>query len=547
MADSQSPLPSPTVLPTPLWWRLAIGTAALALGGLAWLVHDPNWPQVQAGLGVMVLLLVAACFSANLRAVNWRTVGMGLALQVALALFILKFELPDSTSPTGTWRPGYQLFHRLGQVVTKFIEFTDAGSRMLFGILANPPVMQQMLDRTGQTQQGGYIFAFTGLMTIIFVSSFFTVLYFFGILQWVVRAFARVMMYLMGTSGAETLSATANVFMGQTEAPLIIKPYLVRMTQSELLAVMVGGMATISGGLMAVYMGFGADPVAIITTSVMAAPCSLYLTKLILPETETPLTAGKVQIADVSPHRNVIDAAAAGASDGMHLALNVAAMLIAFLAMLALINHCLGLVLTHQSLLTTLIGQVQQGEWPWVMVNVLVLYLGWLGLLKMVNRIRQGRGREPLTWQGERRWAWVGLLVGYLVGLDLLLRFLSEATLSLSVIFGFVFSPLAFLMGTPINEIPQMAELLGIKLAANEFVAYVQLNTYRAHLSERSIILATYALTGFANFGSVGIQIGGIGAMAPERRADLARLGMTALMIGFLVSILNASLAGMLL
>jgi CNT family concentrative nucleoside transporter len=299
------------------------------------------------------------------------------------------------------------------------------------------------------------------------VSAFFTVLYHFGILQLVVKVMARGMMALMRTSGAETLSAAANVFMGQTEAPLIVKPYVPKMTQSELLTIMVGGLATISGGIMAVYIALGADPVAILTTSVMAAPCGLYLAKILIPETGTPETSGQVTTRVERTHANAVDALAAGASDGTMLAINVAAMLIAFLAMLALVDFLLG-----------------------------KLYTG----------------------------------------------------LSLSTIFATVFAPAAILMGVPMPDVPEVADLLGTKLVANEFVAYVKLTTqYKGVVSPESYALSTYALTGFANFGSIGILLGGIGGMAPSRRGDLARLGGRALLAGFLATMINASIAAMLL
>jgi CNT family concentrative nucleoside transporter len=255
--------------------------------------------------------------------------------------------------------------------------------------------------------------------------------------------------------------------MGQTEAPIIVKPYVPRMTQSELLAMMVGGMATISGGVMAVYISLGADPVAILTTSVMAAPCGLYLAKILLPEVEEPETRGRVRMIVERQHVNVIDAAAAGASDGTMLAINVAAMLIAFLAFIAMFDAIIGLV------------------------------------------------REGMT---------------------------------LSTLFSIAFAPVAVLMGIPAADVPAMADLLGTKLVANEFVAFVKLTSeYRGVLSERSYVLATYALTGFANLGSIGIQLGGIGAMAPSRRSDLARLGGRALLGGFLATLINAAIASMLL
>jgi len=472
--------------PTPLWWRLAIAASIVLLASLAYLLRHVIGPRGQAAVGVLCFIGLIAMFSANLRAVNWRTIGWGIALQVALALFILKFEIAGR-------RPGYDLFQWLANLITVFVQFADVGARFVFGPLADQELMARNFGGNS------FVFAVSALPPIIFVSSFFTVLYYFGVLQFIVEVFARGMMYLMGTSGAETLSAAANVFMGQTEAPLIVKPYVTRMTESELLALMVGGMATISGGIMAVYIKMGADPVAILATSVMAAPCGLYLSKLLLPELGQPETSGTAHTAVEQPHRNVVDAAAAGATDGMQLAINIAAMLIAFLAFIALFDALLGLI---------------------------------------------------------------------------------NPKLTLSAIFSRLFAPAAFLMGVEPREVYNVADLLGIKLAANEFVAYARLTTAHpdpglaasavAHLGgespflalasltqaprqaglvpgSRSYILATYALTGFANFGSIGIQLGGIGAMAPNRRGDLARLGGRALLAGFVATLVNAALAGLLM
>ncbi len=435
---------------------------------------------------MLCFLGIAATFSRDLRAINWQTVGWGIGLQVLLALLVLKigwtrpvppavihdFHVAQATATFGAgplqtaaliqqappqpsfYRPGYEFFRVAGGVIKKLLQFSEKGATFVFGSLAD-----------GRKE---FIFAFAALPTIVFISSFFTVLYYFGVLQFVVRVVAWVMSKLMRTSGAETLSVTANVFMGQTEAPLIVKPYVERLTRSELLALMVGGMAHISGGLMAVYIGMGADPVAILATSVMASPCSLYLAKIVLPETGRPETLGVVKAQVEQTHANVIDAAAAGASDGMRLAINIAAMLIAFLAFIALIDAV----------------------------------LGWM----------------------SPEW-------------------------SLANIFGTVFKPVARLMGVEEGDARRMGNLLGTKLVANEFEAYTEFQGYvnKGELSERSRILATYALTGFANIASIGIQIGGIGALAPSRRSDLARLGGWALLTGFLVTLINASLAGLLM
>jgi CNT family concentrative nucleoside transporter len=435
--------------------RLTAVAVVILLPALAWLLAGIIGPRGQAAAGAVCFIAICAACSSNLRAVYWRTVFWGIALQLALAFFILKFDI-------GGFRPGYAFFSAVAGVVKRFLEFTNAGSYFVFGALANQEVMGKVFG-----PENGFVFAFSALPTIIFISAFFTVLYYFGVLQFIVWLMARAMMYALRTSGAETLSAAANVFMGQTEAPIIVKPYVPAMTRSELLAMMVGGMATISGGVMAVYIALGADPIAILTTSVMAAPCGLYLSKLLVPEMEQPETRGQIKLSVERRHVNVIDAAAAGASDGLTLALNVAAMLIAFLAFIALFDAL----------------------------------LGW---------IRPG--------------------------------------LSLAGVFSVVFAPVAFLMGVPAKDIGPMADLLGTKLVANEFVAFVKLTgPYRDVVDPRTYVLATYALTGFANLGSIGIQLGGIGGMAPTRRPDLARLGFRALLAGFLATLVNACVASMLL
>jgi CNT family concentrative nucleoside transporter len=435
--------------------RLAAAAIAIGLALVAYLLRGTISPRIQALAGIVCFISIVAAFSENLRAVSWRTVGWGIGLQIALALFILKFSING-------WRPGYAFFSGVADLVKKFLEFTNAGSLFVFGPLANGAAMDRVFG-PGQ----GFVFAFTALPTIIFVSSFFTVLYYFGVLQFIVKLFAKSMMFFMRTSGAETLSAAANVFMGQTEAPIIVKPYVPGMTRSELLALMVGGMATISGGVMAVYISLGADAVAILTTSVMAAPCGLYLSKILYPEVEEPATRGDVKVQVEQSHANVIDAAAAGASDGTMLAINVAAMLIAFLAFIAMIDYTLGRI---------------------------------------------------------------------------------SPDLSLARIFAVLFAPVAVLMGVPTQDVPAIGDLLGTKLVANEFVAYVKLTTqYRTTLDPRSYTLATYALTGFANIASIGIQLGGIGGMAPSRRADLAQLGTRALLAGFIATLINASIAAALL
>ena len=427
---------------------------ALGLAVVAWLLPE-TFLRGRAAAGALCFVSIVAACSPDLRRVNWRTVLWGMGLQVGFALLVLKLEV-------GGRRPGYEFFAAIARGVGRFLEFTDAGSTFVFGALADQEAMGAVFGA-----DNGLVFAFRALPTIVFISSFFTVLYHVGVLQVLVRLMARAMMRLMQTSGAETLSAAANVFMGQTEAPIIVKPFVERMTQSELLALMVGGMATVAGGVMAVYIGLGADPIAILTTSLMAAPCGLYLSKLLLPEMEQPETQGMAPVHVERPHANVVDAAAGGASDGMRLALNVAAMLIAFLAFIALVDFLLGTL------------------------------------------------RDGLT---------------------------------LSSLFAVVFAPVAFLMGVPAADVGPLADLLGTKLVANEFVAFVKLTSeYQGVIDDRSYVLATYALTGFANIASVGILLGGVGGMAPGRRQDLARLGGRALLAGFLATLVNACVASVLL
>jgi CNT family concentrative nucleoside transporter len=433
--------------------RAAALTLAILIAAGVFVFHARVSSRVAAALGVICFLAVVAACSTDLRRVRWRTVLWGVALQLGLAILILRVSVGGS-------RPGYALFATIAGAVQQFLRFTSAGAEFVFGGLANQEVMSKVFT-------GGFVFAFMGLPTIIFVSSFFSILYHLGILPFIVRVLARAMMRLMGTSGAETLSATANVFMGNTEAPLIVKPYIARMTESELVAVMAGGFATISGGMMAVYIALGVDPVAILTTSVMAAPAGLYLSKIMWPETSEPETRGEARTVPDRTHVNVIDAAATGASEGTMLAINVGAMLIAFLSLLALADYILGAMVTG---------------------------------------------------------------------------------LSLSAIFARLFAPVAMLIGVPAADVPEVADLLGIKLVANEFVAYVKMTTeYEGLIGPESRTLATYAMTSFANFGSIGIALGGIGAMAPARRGDLARLSGRALVVGFVATMINAAIAAILL
>jgi len=447
----------------PRHWRLFFLAAVFLLGMTAYLTRAHLVPRSQAIFGFLSFLALAAAASSNLRAVRLRTILWGIGLQFALAIAVIY-------SPTV-----YRGFEVVGNGIRALIDASDAGASFIFGVLTNHAEMAKVFG-----PDNAFIFAVRALPPIIFVSAFFSLLYYLGVLQFLVRMMARAMMYLMGTSGAETLSVTANVFMGQTEAPLIVKPFVPKMTRSELLALMASGMAHISGGMMAVYISYGADPVAILSTCVMACPCSLYLTKLVLPETAHPETLGSAPIHVETTHVNAIDAIAAGVKDGLFLALNVAAMLIAFIAFIALIDAVLGTVKPN---LLALGVPVEQ--WP--------------------------------------------------------------DNLRLQTIFGWLFSPVAFLLGVEPSESAKVGSLLGIKLAANEHVAYLELKKHLVEYSPRSQLLAVYALTGFANFASVGIQLGGIGAIAPERRHDLAKLGMKALFVGYLATLVNACVAGMLL
>lgn len=450
--------------PMPVSWRLGLLGLIIALTGIAYVTRSTIGPRGQAGIGVLCFLAFAAACSRNLRQVKWQTLAWGIGLQFTLAVLVIYVE------------PVRKLFDIVGSGIKVLVECSDKGADFVFGSLSK-------VDGPS-----GFVFAFKALPPIIFVSAFFSVLYYLGVLQLLVRMFATVMRYLMGTSGAETLSVAANVFMGQTEAPLIVKPFIPRMTRSELLALMGSGMAHISGGMMAVYISYGADPVSILCTCVMACPCSLYLTKLILPETETPETIGGAPIVVERIHVNAIDAAAAGVKDGLYLALNVAAMLIGFLAFIALFD--------------AMIGGIKPGL------------------------IRLGFAPDWL-----QRW---------------------PDNLKLETILGWVFSPVAFLLGVETGQTQHVGSLLGMKLAANEHVAYVALTKQPEFVQalppdSRAFKLSVYALSGFANFASIGIQLGGIGAMAEQRKSDLAKLGMKALLVGFLATLINAAVAGMLL
>ncbi len=438
-------------------------------------------------IGIIVIIGLAFLFSNNKKRINWRLVGMGLLIQLVFAIFIIKSQfLSNIFAPLG-WPK--LVIEWLGGAIVSLLGFTTEGAKFVFGRLA---------INNGDESLGFY-FAFQVLPTIIFVSSLTSILYYLGILQKVVQGMAWLMIRLMGTSGAESLSNSANVFVGQTEAPLLIRPYVGTMTQSELLTIMVGGMATIAGGVMAAYIQMLGQSFAeahntdittaqvnfaiqLLAASVMAAPAGLAISKIIYPEVEEPLTKGTVKVKVEKPAKNVIEAAAGGASDGLQLALNVGAMLIAFIALIALINYVLGSI----------------------------------GDITGLNTILQQRFQQPL---------------------------------SLQLIFGLILQFLAIGIGVPLQDAMKFGSLIGTKVVLNEFVAYLELaNMVKAGaLSEKAIYMATFALCGFANFASIAIQIGGISPMAPHRRKDLASLGLRAVLGGSLATLLTATIAGILL
>lgn len=436
---------------------MAILTGVVLITAILWLVRDHVGSQVQAVCGVLCFLGIAAACSENLRVVRLRIVLAGMALQVFLALLVLR----DST--------GRRTFEVMGDVIQQFLSFSQAGAEFVFGPLAN---RDKMVDAFGADSP--FVFAFMALPPIIFISAFFSVLYYLGVMQLIVNGMAWIMRRTMGTGGAESLSASANVFMGQTEAPLLVRPYIPGMSRSQLLTLMVGGMATISGGMLAVYAQLGADPVVLLTTSVMAAPAGLYVAKILLPDAWSGTDPAPL-VADTTDESQrptgIIDAAALGARDGLLLALNVAAMLIVFVAFIALVNACL-----------------------------------------------------------------------------------SPFGVTLQELLGHVFAPVAMLIGIEGSDIFKSGQLLGTKVVINEMVAFLDMGVMQQAdpesglpMAERSVKITTFALTGFANLASIGIQVGGIGAMAPQRRGELAKLGMRALLGGFLATLINASIAALLL
>jgi concentrative nucleoside transporter, CNT family len=408
----------------------------------------------QPLLGAVVILLIAVACSTNRRAIRWSTVTWGLSLQILFAIIVLKTNV------------GQAVFTTLGAYITKLLGFAGVGSSFVFGALGDSTIWGRvMVGALGpEGAQSASLFAFQVLPTIIFIAALFAILYYFGVMQVIVRLFAALMNRVLGASGAESLNVAASIFMGQTEAPLTIRPFLPEMTQSELMTVMTSGMAHVSGGVMAAYILFGIEAKHLLTAVIMTAPGTIMMAKMFVPEVETPKTMGTVRLEVENTDVNVIDAAGRGTGEGLHLALNVGAMLISFLALIALLNALLGLV--H---------------------------------------------------------------------------------LSLPQIFGWAFAPVAWSMGVPWHDAPTIGNLLGTRMALNEFVAYSQLGPLKTSLDPKSFTIATYALCGFANFSSIGIQIGGIGALAPNRRHDLARLGLRAMFAGTLANFMTATIAGVLL
>jgi concentrative nucleoside transporter, CNT family len=398
-------------------------------------------------IGIVLIIGLAYLMSHHRSAIRWKTVGWGLGLQLLFAIFVLRV-------PFGT-----ELFRHLGDAITAILHYSYAGSSFVFGELGKP------------NSSLGVIFAFQILPSIIFISAMFAILYYLGVMQVVVRACAVVMTKLLGASGAESLNVGASIFMGQTEAPLTIRPFLPRMTQSELMTVMTAGMAHVSGSIMAAYIAFGVEARHLLSAVIMTAPGTIMMAKMFEPETEVPETSGNVKIDIPKTDVNVLDAASRGTSEGLHLMLNVIAMLVSFIALIALLNG--GMAWIHSGL-------------SWFPADL----------------------QTVLAWVGR---------------------------------------PVAWVLGVPWKDSAVVGGLLGTRAVLNEFIAFSQLGPMKGTLDPRSFTIASFALAGFANFSSVGIQIGGIGALAPNRKGDLARLGFRAMLAGTLANFLSAAIAGILL
>jgi CNT family concentrative nucleoside transporter len=407
-------------------------------------------------LGLLAMLGLAAAFSTNRRAIRIKTVAWGLGLQIVFAIFVLKVEY------------GRLIFQKAGDAVNRLLSYAFAGSSFVFGELGV------------QHSKLGFFFAFQVLPTVIFIAAFFAVLYHYGVMQIIIRATAKVMTRFMGASGAESLNVAASIFMGQTEAPLTIRPFLPDLTRSELMTVMTSGMAHVSGGIMAAYIAFGIEPKHLLSAVIMTAPGTILMAKMLVPETEVPKTAGRVVMSEeeveAEQKENLLGAVARGTTDGLNLALNIAAMLISFLALIALTNGILG-------------------------------------------GIHNGLAHLGFNWFPT----------------------------SLQTIFGVIFAPIAWIIGIPWHDCAAIGNLLGTRMVLNEVIAFSMLGPQRGVLDPRSFTIATFALCGFANLSSIGIQIGGIGALAPNKRGELARLGFRAMLAGTMANLMSASIAGMLL
>ena len=403
-------------------------------------------------LGLLTMLGFAVLFSTNRRAIRLKTVAWGLGLQIAFAVVVLRIPA------------GRTAFQTAGDAVNRLLNYAFEGSKFVFGDLGLPSTQSH----------SGFIFAFQVLPTVIFICALFAILYYYGIMQFIIRIAAWVMTRVMGASGAESLNVAASIFMGQTEAPVTIRPFLPELTRSELMTVMTSGMAHVSGGIMAAYIAYGIEAKHLLSAVIMTAPGTILVSKMLVPETEEPRTAGRVvseEEAKPNEKENLLGAVARGTSDGLHMALNIAAMLIAFLALIKLCDGILGGIHQH------------------------------------------------LSWFPH----------------------------SLEQMFGVIFAPVAWVIGIPWKDCPIIGNLLGTRMVLNELVAFSMLGPQRAALDPRSFTIATFALCGFANLSSIGIQIGGISALAPNRRGDLARLGVRAMLAGTMANLMSASIAGMLL
>jgi concentrative nucleoside transporter, CNT family len=403
-------------------------------------------------LGMFVLMSLAYIFSTNRRAIRTKTVAWGLGLQIVFAFLVMR------------WEGGRYLFTQAGEAVKWLLGFSYLGSEFVFGDLGK------------RGSHLGFYFAFQVLPTIIFIAAFFALLYYLGVMQAIIKVSAVVMTKLMGASGAESLNVAASIFMGQTEAPLTIRPFLPEVTQSELMTIMTSGMAHVSGGMMAAYIAYGVEAKHVLAAVIMTAPGTILLSKMLVPETEKPLTSGRVQMAEMERDRNALAALSRGTVDGLGLALNVAAMLITFIAMVYLVDGLFGIV--HN----------------------------WLA-------------PHGITWFPS----------------------------SVEEILGWIFSPVAWLVGIPWRDAHSIGNLLGLRMVTNELVAFQRLGPMKETLDPRSFTIATFALCGFANFSSIGIQIGGIGALAPNKRSDLAQLGIRAMLCGTMANLMSASIVGVML